>query len=347
MAAGRVQAAPATPAKPAMSRGALALIGLQVGGRDYAIRLDEVAEIMRLPKDWGTLPRMDESVLGVIGFRGGVLPLVGLAMLLGLEAAARPTRGIILIVRLAGAWIGLVADSVSTRFTLALDAIDPVPRLLTRAAGQAQLEGICRLEGGRKLVGLLAISRLFDPHLLAWLEDTAAAPMSQVAKPAAEAASEQVLLFDIGGVSYGLPIAAVDEVAPCPDRLARPPHVPDFILGVLSLRGRTVTVIDMARRLGAAPSPSRGRRVIVVSADGRQAGLAVDTVSGVRAVDEAALRPAPDVIPGTHAAFDRVALQQEGRMMLLVSAAFVVAQAARDLSAAFSGRAKASQPATP
>jgi purine-binding chemotaxis protein CheW len=138
-----------------------------------------------------------------------------------------------------------------------------------------------------------------------------------------------------------VPVASVGEVAKRPPIFARPPFMPDAILGMLSLRGRTVTVIDLAERLGSTAHPSRTGRVIVVSQDGREAGLAVDDVRGVLGVTQESLRPALAVVPETAAFFDRVALQHGGRMLLLLSPAFVLTQAEHDLSAAMLGRAKA------
>lgn len=327
---------------PEAARDRVALIGLQVGGRDFAMRLQDVAQIMRLPKDFGTVPRADDAMLGVTGFRGGVLPMVSLAVLLGLDKAI-PARGVIIVVRAGAGWAGLVADGVSGSFMLAPDAIDPVPRLLTRASGEALLEGICRLEDGT-LVGLLAPGLLFDRQTQKLLEESGSQAMP-AASTEAVAAQAQFVLFESGGAQYGLPIAAVDEVVPRPEALARAPFMPDFLLGVLSLRGRTVPVIDLAERFGSVAGAAAGGRVIVVSDGRRQAGLAVESVQAVLATDESALQPAPAFTNETEAFFDRVALTQDGRMVLLVSPAFVLAQAEHDL--AFSGRARAGQARMP
>ena len=335
-----VQAVPVSNQKPERARDELTLIGLHAAGSEFAIRLQEVSEIMRLPKAWASVPRTDAAMLGVTAFRGGVLPLVSLAVLLGLGGAT-PRPGIILVMRLGAGWVGLVADSVSGRFSLAADAIDPVPRLLSRGTGEALLEGICRRDDGRRLVGLLAARLLFDARTQALLAEAGPPLQPAAALPDAAGPKERFLLFDIGGVPYGLPIAGVEEVTKRPRSFARPPFMPPSVLGLLSLRGRTVTVIDLAERFGSTVPPSRTARVIVMSQGGREAGLAVDGVRGVLGVTQDALRPAPAVAAEKAAFFDRVALQHEGRMLLLLSPGFVLTQAAHDLSAAMVGRAEA------
>ncbi len=341
MSVGAFEAAAQAGQKPETARELHTLIGLEVHGRDYAIRLQEVAEIMRLPNELGTVPGMDDAMLGIVSFRGGVLPLASLAVLLGLNAAT--SRGVIIVVRAGPGFVGLVVDGVSGSFSLAADAIDRVPRLLARASGEALLEGICRLEGGRKLVGLLDVRRLFNQQTLALLEEAGPQAALPVAQRDVAEDREQFVLFESAGAQYGLPIGAVDEVVRRPEMLARPPFLPDFLLGLLSLRGRTVPVIDMAERFGAKVGRLHGDRVIVVSKGGRQAGLAVDRVCGVLGVPQAALCAAPALMSEAEGLFDRIALQHEGRMVLLVSAAFVLAQAERDLSGASRGRIKAGQ----
>ena len=73
----------------------------------------------------------------------------------------------------------------------------------------------------------------------------------------------------IGGQLFGLPIRRVQDVF-MPERLTRVPLAPPEIAGVLNLRGRIVTLIDMRRRLGL-PRSRRGRRRRWRSASSRAA----------------------------------------------------------------------------
>lgn len=109
-----------------------------------------------------------------------------------------------------------------------------------------------------------------------------------------EAAEElqQLLTFALGDSPYALPVERVREIV----RLrptAPVPHVPADVLGVISLRGEIVPVIDLRCRLGlaAAPPGPRGRIVIVHSEDERIGGLLVDSVTEVLLVSRAAFQP--------------------------------------------------------
>lgn len=97
----------------------------------------------------------------------------------------------------------------------------------------------------------------------------------------------------IGGQLFGLPILRVQDVF-IPERLTQVPLAPPEIAGVLNLRGRIVTLIDMGGRLGlgsrdgAAPLMAIG-----VESRGESYGLLVDSVGEVLKLDDNAREPNP------------------------------------------------------
>lgn len=105
-------------------------------------------------------------------------------------------------------------------------------------------------------------------------------------------AREQLLTFTLDGAPYAIPVDRVREIV----RL-RPitsvPRVPSDVLGVISLRGEIVQVIDLRRRLGLrAGSPlARARIVIVREDEGGAAGLLVDGVDDVFALEPDSVQP--------------------------------------------------------
>ena len=102
----------------------------------------------------------------------------------------------------------------------------------------------------------------------------------------------ELLVFSIDGAPYALPIERIREIVR-PRTLTPVPHVPGALLGVISLRGEILQVLDTRRRLGlAAAANGRSSRVIVLNGeDGCVTGLLVDAVHEVMRVDESALLP--------------------------------------------------------
>src|ERR687883_657860 len=97
----------------------------------------------------------------------------------------------------------------------------------------------------------------------------------------------------IGGQLFGLPISRVQDVF-MPDRVTRVPLSAPEIAGVLNLRGRIVTAIDMRRRLGL-PKREDNRPAMAVGIEfrGESYGLLIDSVGEVLKLDESTVEPNP------------------------------------------------------
>jgi purine-binding chemotaxis protein CheW len=341
----REAVAPAPAAAPAggAAAGMLGLIGFTLAGQEYALPLGEVAEVARLPATLATLPETDQAMLGIASFRSGLLPLVSPRILLGLPAQGwSGTKGRLIVVRMGGFLVGLVVDAVTAILRLPEAAIDPVPPVLTRGRAEARIQGICRLEGGGRLISLLNPDRLFDTETAARIQAAAAGEGAEMSGDDRQAgAIEQFVLFQLGEERYGLPIAAVEEVVRHPGTLTRIPHAPDFVEGVMNLRGKVVPVIDQRRRFAAGGRPAaRGRRIVVVTIEGLRAGFAVDSVSEVVGLPADSLSPTPQLTAGDSRIFDRVATAgPDGRMTLLVDPKALLDRAERDLVAAIAAKA--------
>jgi purine-binding chemotaxis protein CheW len=97
----------------------------------------------------------------------------------------------------------------------------------------------------------------------------------------------------IGGQLFGLPIQQVQDVF-APERLTRVPLAPPEIAGVLNLRGRIVTLIDMRSRLGLDKRKDDVVSMAIgVELRGESYGLLIDSVGEVLKLDAGAREPNP------------------------------------------------------
>jgi purine-binding chemotaxis protein CheW len=131
---------------------------------------------------------------------------------------------------------------------------------------------------------------------------------------------QQFIVFRLDREEYAVPIGAVDEVTRRPDELTRVPKAPEFIEGVMNLRGAVIPVVDQRRRfdLPAAP-PSSRQRIIVITLDGLRAGFLVDAASELVKIPSSAIGPAPELSDEQVRLISRVANLQD-RMILIVDA---------------------------
>jgi purine-binding chemotaxis protein CheW len=97
----------------------------------------------------------------------------------------------------------------------------------------------------------------------------------------------------IGGQLFGLPISKVQDVF-MPERMARVPLASAEIAGVLNLRGRIVTAIDMHCRLGQGKRPTdRSAMAVGIEFHGESYGLLIDSVGEVLKLAENTSEPVP------------------------------------------------------
>lgn len=97
---------------------------------------------------------------------------------------------------------------------------------------------------------------------------------------------EQLVAFKLGREEYGISILQVQEIKRMTD-ITRVPHTPDYIRGVINLRGSVLPVIDLKARLNLAAQPySDDTRIIIVKIDEISVGMIVDAVSEVMAINQ-------------------------------------------------------------
>jgi purine-binding chemotaxis protein CheW len=103
----------------------------------------------------------------------------------------------------------------------------------------------------------------------------------------------QLVSFHIGGEEFGLDILRVQEIIRV-QQLTRVPNSPDFVDGVINLRGKVIPVIALRRRLGLEDIPyDKQTRIVVVEVRGTVLGFIVDSVSEVLRVPSETVEPPP------------------------------------------------------
>jgi purine-binding chemotaxis protein CheW len=111
----------------------------------------------------------------------------------------------------------------------------------------------------------------------------------------------QVVGLRIGRETFGIPIGMVREIVRVPE-ITSVPNAPDYIEGVINLRGRIVPVVDLRKRFReVVAAPNKKNRIVVVELGGRPIGLIVNSASEV-------LKIPPSEIEAPHAVF------QEGEL---------------------------------
>ncbi|MHB8412660.1 MAG: chemotaxis protein CheW [Candidatus Acidiferrales bacterium] len=105
----------------------------------------------------------------------------------------------------------------------------------------------------------------------------------------------QMVGLQIGRETYGIPIALVREIVRVPT-ITAVPNAQEYVEGVINLRGKIVSVMDLRKRFGESPvENSRKNRIVVVEIERRTVGLIVNSASEVLKLSPSEIEPPSSV----------------------------------------------------
>ncbi len=133
---------------------------------------------------------------------------------------------------------------------------------------------------------------------------------------------EQYIGFKLGAEEFALPILMVQEIVR-PSDMIRPPNIPDYVIGLMNLRGKAIPVIDLRKRLSIEGDNSElESKVLVVNIGSVTFGSKVDAIIGVMNIEDSMIENIEskvDVITGeTNEYVKGIANVNENRMVLLM-----------------------------
>jgi purine-binding chemotaxis protein CheW len=314
------------------------LVSFTVADQEYALDIAEVQEIVQLPERVSALPNTPPHLLGMITLRQRLLPLVSLRALFDLPDLAYSEQQRIVVIALPGGQhVGLVTDAVKDVLRVPLSLVDPLPGMLAKDLPRQEFSAICRLDDGKRLVSLIATDRLLKVPGLGQAIDGVSASQGTngQSQPLAHADTEsdddafsalsgdddaQVVVFRLGDEEFGVPIMSVQEIVRVPESLTRVPRTPEFVEGVINLRGTVLPVIDQRKRLGMdSIARCDSQRILVYMLGGLRTGFIVDSVAEVLRIPRQHIVPAPALSAEQSQLIARVAnLEEDQRLVMLI-----------------------------
>lgn len=140
-----------------------------------------------------------------------------------------------------------------------------------------------------------------------------------MAKPAlAPEERLQWVTFEVEGETYGINVMQVQEVLRVTE-IAPVPGAPDYVLGIINLRGNVVGVLDSRKRFGLMPRDLTDQaRIVITEINGQRVGLLVDSVAEVVDVSRNEIDPSPDVGSDISGQFIQGVVSREGGLLILI-----------------------------
>jgi len=134
--------------------------------------------------------------------------------------------------------------------------------------------------------------------------------------------SRQYLTFQLAGQDYAVAITQVREIRAW-ERPTRLPHAPEYVEGVIHVRGHVLPIVDLRRRfdLGDADRPRISVVVVVqsdVTREAASAGLVVDAVTDVCEIDASSIQSPPSVVNAFDGELVCGLCSERGRLLILL-----------------------------
>ena len=129
---------------------------------------------------------------------------------------------------------------------------------------------------------------------------------------------KQLVVFDLSSEAYGVDIGTVREIIRLQD-ITRVPKTPEFVEGVINLRGKVIPVLDLRKRFGLeAEDQGEENRIVVVDIRGQDIGMVVDAVTEVLRIPADSVEPPSSVIITADSDYLLGIAKLEERMIILL-----------------------------
>ena len=134
----------------------------------------------------------------------------------------------------------------------------------------------------------------------------------------------QLVGFRIGKETFGVRIDLVHEIVRVPE-ITAVPDAPDYVEGVINLRGKIISVIDLRKRFGEKRiERTRKNRILVAEIERKMVGLIVDAASEVLRISPNEIEDPPDVLDDAEIKYVTGVGKLNGRLIILVDLAKIM-----------------------
>ncbi len=305
------------------------LVSFYLKDQEFAVEVFDIKEIVRFPEGIYEVPNTDPALMGIVSYRESMLPLINLGMILKFDSQYDIEQSGILVAMITHKSdvysIGLVVDKVQEILKVSEEEWEAVPELLASQSNQNDIKAVCRLEGGRRIVSVISLNNMLNhPAFEAALsisQEHKESNMNEEYKDSSNEEEIQLVIFKLQDEEYGIFIEYIQEIILVPEEINIVPKTPDYMEGMINLRGSVLPVIDMRKRLGL-PYIERqeNQRILVLNTQGVKMGFIVDSVVEVLCVGKSDVEEVPKMSSEQASVLGRVInLKDQNRIILIIN----------------------------
>ncbi|OGS02021.1 MAG: chemotaxis protein CheW [Elusimicrobia bacterium RIFOXYA1_FULL_47_7] len=129
----------------------------------------------------------------------------------------------------------------------------------------------------------------------------------------------QLVVSELSKEEYGIPITQIQEIIKIPE-ITRIPNMPDFIEGVINLRGKIIPIIDLRKRFRLdQKQKDEETRIVIANIGGQPIGLISDSVSEVIRLSQEDIDPVPPIISHINSEYLSGVGKMDKRIIILLN----------------------------
>ncbi|MEQ8174097.1 MAG: chemotaxis protein CheW [Syntrophomonadaceae bacterium] len=270
------------------------IVSFQVGDEEFGLEIAKVKEIIRVP-DIVKVPNVPNYIKGIIFLRDTLMPIYDLRTKLGLNNDEIMDTARIVVVEATGMLVGLIVDRVFEVTRISRDTIFPPPQIVSHNTGEL-ITGIVRLENGKRTIMLMDVMNIIDQSVMEQIHSAKDLVKETDNNAAHDLVEKQLVVFKLADEEFGVSIEQVQEINKIA-QITKIPRTPQFVEGIVNLRGDVIPVIDLRKRLAMDIQSNTDRtRIVVSEINNKKIGLIVDEVLEVLRISAQYSEPVPDIV---------------------------------------------------
>jgi purine-binding chemotaxis protein CheW len=144
-------------------------------------------------------------------------------------------------------------------------------------------------------------------------------------------ASQQILIFKLNNEEFGVDIAQIDSIIP-PKEIVKVPNTPEFIEGLLSLRGKVYTIFNLRKKFHFPNIESdENTKIVIVNVNSMMIGFIADEVKEIIKIEDEAINANSETIAGLSKKFLSGAAKVDERIVLILDLSQTLSLATDDV----------------
>ena len=258
------------------------LVVFRVGEEEFAIRLLNVKEIIRIPSITKII-NCPPVILGLCYLRGALLPVINSRKLFGMADQQWNENSRIIVTEIQQKMVGIVSDAVSEVLRVEEAMIKDPPSSIGKSENGI-VNGMLILDHGERIVMILDSEKIIkvgeyetnrtNRQPVLFEKELLQSSIEQVKE-------EQIIIFHVGNVEYAININHVKEITKLTE-IMKIPNSARYIEGLLSIRSQLLAVIHLGKLLNINyKEPDEYSRIVIIDDGNFSFGLIVDRVLAV------------------------------------------------------------------